>query len=86
MENLQYIDNDLNKGLKYNFKKIFKEFKKLNVPGDVHTPLETNLARNKYIVEMSERSVGKTTNWLLLGLCMFKLYGTQIQYIRQNQF
>lgn len=85
METLQYIDNDINKGLKYNFKKIFKEFKKLNVPGDVHTPLETNLARNKYIVEMSERSVGKTTNWLLLGLCMFKLYGTQMQYIRQNQ-
>jgi len=81
--NIKYIDNDINKGIKYDYKLIRKEFEKLKVPKEYHTPLKYNLNNSTYYVEMSERSVGKTTNWLLWGMCQNKLYGTVIQYIRQ---
>ena len=70
---VKYIDNDINKGIKYDYKLIRKEFEKLKVPKEYHTPLKYNLNNSTYYVEMSERSVGKTTNWLLWGMCQNKL-------------
>lgn len=81
---IKYIDNDISNGIKYDYKLIKKEFNKLNVPKEFHTPINYNFNDSNYFVELSERSVGKTTNWLLWGMCQNKLYGTVIQYIRQT--
>lgn len=80
---IKYIDDDINNGIKYDYKLIKKEFNKLGVPKEYHTPIKYNFNDSNYFVELSERSVGKTTNWLLWGMCQNKLYGTVIQYIRQ---
>lgn len=66
-----------------NFQKIIKEYNKLHCPSDVYNPCKLPYDRDKYFVICSERSIGKTTNILLFGMCAHKLFGTQIQYIRQ---
>lgn len=84
MEKIEYIDNDINKGIKVDWKKVAKELKKLKMPNEVYNPLfNTNMYDNSYFVELSERSIGKTTNWLIIGLILYKLYGIQVQYLRQ---
>ena len=74
---------------KWNWKDIKKEWTKLKMPKDVaydlfHIPLEYH-KRCGYYMLLSKRGVGKTTSVMLLGLILFKLYGVQIQYIRQNE-
>ena len=81
---IKYILNDPNYGIDYDWKKIRKEYKKLECPPDVYDPTTAPLETCKYFVENSERNVGKTTNWLLLGMIMNKMYGTIIQYVRQT--
>lgn len=66
------------------FDKIIKKYKKLGCPEDVYNPTTLPLKRNKYFVLLSERSAGKTTNIILLGLCAHEICGTQLQYIRQH--
>lgn len=85
MEKLQYINDNEQLGVKYDWKKIFKEYEKLKCPKDVYNPLFALKQGCSYNVAISERSTGKTTNWVLLGLVMNKLYGTIIQYIRQSE-
>lgn len=85
-QEIKYYNDDKQQGIIYDWKLIAKEFKSLGIPKDVHTPPINVFSRDfsiKYIVENSERSIGKTTNWLLLGMVMHKLYGTTIEYIRQ---
>lgn len=77
--------NELTTELKYNWNKIWKEYKALNIPNHVWTPLYTNMNSQSYIVNISERSTGKTTQWLLLALVMNKLYKTTFAYMRQFQ-
>lgn len=64
--------------------KINHRFRKLKCPPDIMDPTTFPLKRNKYFVLVSERSVGKTTNILLWGMCAHEECGTQIQYIRQH--
>ena len=78
-----YIDDNTKNGLYYDFDRIKKEYKKLKVPKEFYNPCFVPFEQAKYFVGVSERSTGKTTNWVLFGLVMNKLYGTQIQYIRQ---
>ena len=83
---VRYIDNDKSKGIKYNYKKVSKLYRSLGIPKEYDyteiIPIENeNL---KWYNLNSERSVGKTTNILLYGMCMNKLYGTQIQLIRHR--
>lgn len=82
---IKYIQGDKENGIEYDWKLIRKEYKKLECPPDVYDPSELPLNQAKYFVCLSERNVGKTTNWLLLGMVMNKLYGTEIQYIRQRE-
>lgn len=82
---IEYINNEMNKGINYDWKLIRKEYKKLKCPKEVYNPCYNNFESNYYFVDLSERSIGKTTNWLLFGMVMNKLYGTQIQYIRQTR-
>lgn len=85
MEN-KYINNNPINGIEYDFKRIRKEFKKLKIPKGVYNPCVIPFELGvKYIPLISERAIGKTTNLLLLGMCMYKLYSTKIIYIRQRE-
>lgn len=66
-----------------NFKKIIKKYKSLQCPDNVFNPCELPYDQDKYFVICTERSVGKTTNILLLGMCAHWVEGIQIQYIRE---
>lgn len=66
-----------------NYKKIIKKYKSLNCPEGFFNPCTLPLTRDKYFVLCTERSVGKTTNVLLFGMCANWTEGIQIQYVRQ---
>lgn len=82
---IKYIDNDITKGIKYDLKRLVDVYNSLHIPKEFFKPPFRELETHKYIIELSERSTGKTTNWLLFGLCMNKEYGTIIQYIRSKE-
>lgn len=82
---IEYIDNNESLGIKYDFNLIRKEFKKLKTPHWIFNPCKIPFDNCKWNVLMSSRSVGKTTQFILLGMCFNKLYGTQIQYIRLHE-
>ena len=67
------------------YKKIMREFCKLGVPKEYQIPPILEMAYSSYIIQCSERRMAKTTNWLLVGLCMNKLYGSVVQYVRQTE-
>lgn len=86
MEKIKYIENNPVNGIKYDYRKITKKYKSLGIPPEYDfcnfIPIE-----DKNIIWYnlnSERSIGKTTNLLLYGMCMNILYGTQIQLIRHH--
>lgn len=84
---MKYIDNNVNYGIKYDFKLIEKEIKKLGlIPEGQYNPFNVHdIASGRYFADFSERSIGKTTAWLLVGLTMRRLYENkpQIIYVRQ---
>lgn len=82
---MKYINNDPNKGVEYDWKLIIKEFNKLDVPKHVYTPIHCPFDKAHIFVNLSDRSIGKTTNWLLLGHIMNKHYGTIMHYIRDKE-
>lgn len=82
---MKYIENDINNGIEYDWKILRKDFKALKIPKDVYDTSKNPFETSYIFVDVSERSVGKTTNWLLLGMLMYVRYGTIIQYIRQNE-
>lgn len=89
MENIKYINDDITSGIQYDYYKIDKLFYSVlkKVCGDniknIYVP-QMPLIKADWLVEMSERSVGKTTQYLLYGLCMNRLYNTKIEYIRDK--
>jgi len=84
MQEIKYHDNDINKGIVYDWEKIRKEYKKLNCPKGVYNPLKPDYDIFGYNICMSDRSEGKTTNPLLLSMIMNEMYGTIGHYIRQS--
>lgn len=85
LTDIKYIEDKEELGILYDWGLIFKEYKKLKIPKGYYNPCYTPIEKVKYIIELSERSTGKTTNWLIIGMFMNALYGTIIQYIRQNE-
>lgn len=83
---IKYIDNDPNLGIDYDWELIAKEYKKLGVPPeyDITDILPLGNDALKWYILTSERSVGKTTNVLLVGMVMNKLYGTITQLVRHH--
>lgn len=65
---------------------ITKEYKKLGIPPeyDITEIMPLGNEALKWYVMTSERSVGKTSNILLIGMVMYKLYGTVMQLIRHH--
>ena len=82
---MEYIDGKEKNGIKYDYTKIRKEFKKLKCPSYVYNPLHIPFDKTKWNIIMSERNRGKTTNLLLLGLVFNKLYGTTVIYMRTKE-
>lgn len=82
---IKYIDNDLKKGILYDWKFIKREYKKLGIPKEYYFPLKVPWENAGYCAALSDRARGKTTEVLLLGQIMHKHYGTVIHYIRQDE-
>ena len=54
MEKIEYVENDINKGIRVDWKKVHKEIKKLKIPSEIYNPLyNTNMYDNSYFVELS---------------------------------
>ena len=84
MNESNYIDNNERFGLKYNWDLIRKTYNQLGIPKEFSIFPTLPIERATYFQLLSERAVGKTTDILLLGMVMNKIYGTKIEYIRQK--
>lgn len=84
IENITYIENKVVYGIKIDWGKVRKELKKLKIPVDTHNPLKADMEKCGYVIDISDRSRGKTTNKLIVGLILYKLYNITLQYIRRN--
>lgn len=80
---IKYINNNRQKGIKIDWNHIFRMFKKLGTPPERYDPTELPIKEVNWAVLLSERSVGKTTQLLLIGLLLYKEYKIQTAYIRQ---
>ena len=85
-EKIKYIDNNQKNGILIDWDKVRKAYNKLGIPETTHNPIEADVTKFGYIIDMSERSRGKTTNKLIVGLLLFKMYGIELIYIRQSKF
>lgn len=82
MPEIEYIDNDEIKGIKYDWKMIKREYRKLKIPKQYYNPCAADPEKCGYVIALSDRTHGKTTETIILGMLMNKLYGTIIHYIR----
>lgn len=83
----KYIDGKPIKGIKVDYNKVNKEFKKMmkecNAPAGLYDPTTLPISDYNWSVLMSERSSSKTTQILLYSLLVNKLYGVNFCYVRQ---
>lgn len=82
---IKYYNNDRELGIEYDWRAIKKLYDGLDIPPEYDLIPWKAISNDKYIIELSERSIGKTTCWLLLGCCMNALYKTTIQYVRATE-
>ena len=83
---MKYIDNDIQKGIDYDYGKIRKSLKKKKVfVPDAYNPCDCPIEKSAWFIQLSERGIGKTTGWILFGMEMYMQYGTIIQYVRQSE-
>ena len=85
LQNIKFIDDDEEKGVDYDWDLILEDYKKLGCPDDIFDPTTNPIEKCRQIFNMSIRSVGKTTCWLLLGMIMNARYGTTVCYVRQTE-
>lgn len=79
---IKYIGGDIRNGVKYDWGKIRKEYKRLKCPRDVYYPLKCDWDQAAFNMCLSDRSRGKTTNPVLVSLIMYRDYGTTPHYLR----
>ena len=81
---IKYYENEPRYGIEYDWNLIKKEFQKLGIPKGVYNPYKFHkVVSGKYIIDLSERDTGKSTNWLLLAMVINRLYGSEIVYMRE---
>lgn len=80
-----YINNDPSLGIEYDYDAVRDLYKSLGCPRQYYNPCTAPIGKAAWLVEISTRATGKTTNWLLWGLCMYWLYGTVTQYVRKQR-
>lgn len=85
-ETITYIDGDQEKGIAIDWQKVRKEYNRLKIPKEYHNPTRPDFSRVGYVVDLSDRSRGKTTNKLILAFILYKMYGIVLHYIRQTKF
>ena len=85
LQNIKFIENDEQNGVDYDWDLVFREYKKLKCPPDVFDPTTVPIKKISYYFGLSTRSVGKTSNWILIGMILNALYGSTIVYIRNTQ-
>lgn len=85
----KYIDNKPINGIKVDYKKVNKEFKKMmekcGAPTGLYDPTSLPVDEANWFVLMSERSSSKTTQLLLYALTIYKLYGVCFAYVRKKK-
>ena len=81
---VKYHNNDVNQGIKIDWEKVKKRYRKLNCPKWVYNPLKPDYDIIGYNVCMSDRSEGKTTNPLIVGIILNDMYGIITHYIRYD--
>lgn len=86
-DKIHYIEDNPLYGIKYDFDKVRRMFKKMlkecHAPDGLYDPSTLPLSDARYFDLLSERSSSKTTQCLLFAMCFNKIYGTTIAYIRQ---
>lgn len=82
---MKYINNNPQLGIEIDWKLIRKEFKRLKTPSDVYNPAFEPFEKAKYHILLSERSIGKTTNLLIIGMLLHSEYGIIPHYIRTRE-
>lgn len=84
---IKYYNNEYEKGIIIDWELVEKEYNKLKVPKQFYRPPFDVLKQDvcRWFTLLSERKVGKTTNILILGLILNKLYRIQTMYIRSRE-
>lgn len=85
MDKIKYLNNNIENGIDYDFNKVLKIYKKCKSPEPYDRPERWLDLSAPWNLLLSERSVGKTTMYLMLGIILHHLYGTRIEYIRQTK-
>lgn len=80
----KYGQEDPALGIVIDWKWVRKQYDDLNMPKIYHDPLKPDFDRFGYSIDMSDRSRGKTTNKLIVGLILFAGYGIITHYLRRN--
>ena len=83
VKNLTYFDNKEEHGPIYDWGAVFREYRKLNVPGGLYDPTRTPVDKAHICDIISIRARGKTTGWLLIGMILNQMYGCTTAYVRQ---
>ncbi len=65
-----------------NIKQVENELKRLKIPQEYNYINPWEIFNHEYSFYVSVRECGKTTNALLIGLVLYKLYGTKTEYLR----
>lgn len=85
----KYIDGKPINGLKVDWKKINKDFKKMEsdckTPSGLYDPCMLPFDSVYWFTLMSERTSSKTTQLLLYAMILYKNYGVKFCYVRRNK-
>lgn len=84
LEEIPYIENDVQKGVKVNWKEVFSYYKGLGCPSNVYDPTELPMDKAAWFVLTSERNTGKTTNLILVMMILWLRYGCVGAYLRST--
>ena len=82
---IKYLENNQVNGIDYDWKLIRKALKVMGIPKEYFNPSEIPWEKVSWIDLLSQRSTGKTTGILILGLVMYWLYGTVLHYCRGTE-
>ena len=83
-ESPMYGKEDPALGIVIDWRMIHKALLKTGKCKHYPDPLKADISKVGYIVDMSDRSRGKTTQKLVLGLLLYVAYGIELQLVRQH--
>lgn len=84
-EKIKYYDGKPENGIIINWDRVRKYFRRLVSDPRFHNPLTQQPELYSYYIDMSDRSRGKTTNKLIVGLILFAMYRITTVYMRTKE-